>query len=104
MEYAKLFLDIRDVGVVSHLITDCIWELDETELVRQIAAPGQVWVEVGANFGYYTVDLARLVGNTGKVFSFEASPHLASFVRDTISVNGFNNIINFYQSCMGCEW
>jgi FkbM family methyltransferase len=100
MEYAKLFLDIRDVGVGTHLITDCSWEAEETALVRQIAAPGQIWIEIGANFGYYTVDLARLVGETGKIFSFEASPHLASFVTETIAVNGFKNIVNFYQKAV----
>jgi FkbM family methyltransferase len=43
----------------------------ESELFAQLVDPGQVVVEVGANIGVHTVQLARLTGPSGIVVAFE---------------------------------
>jgi FkbM family methyltransferase len=42
-----------------------------TELVREFLKPGMRVLDVGANFGYFTLIFARLVGTTGRVWAFE---------------------------------
>lgn len=42
-----------------------------TDLVREFVKPGMHVLDVGANIGYFTVILARLVGPAGKVWAFE---------------------------------
>jgi FkbM family methyltransferase len=48
--------------------------------------PGMTVLDIGANIGFYTVLLARLVGSKGRVFSFEPDPenfrHLVSCTRN----------------------
>jgi FkbM family methyltransferase len=100
MNNVKCGLDTGDRGISSHIITNCIWEPWETALVRKIATHGQIWIEIGANLGYYTVDLARLIGSTGKLISFEASPNLAKLVKDSIIVNGFDKIVDLYDNAV----
>lgn len=34
---------------------------------------GQVYIDIGAHFGYYTLLAAKLIGENGKVFAFEAA-------------------------------
>src|SRR6266571_895226 len=46
----------------------------ERELLRQILFQGAVAVDAGANIGIYSQFLARCVGATGVVHSFEPSP------------------------------
>lgn len=41
-------------------------------LIRQLQ-PGDVFADVGAHFGYFSLLAARLVGSAGRVVSFEAS-------------------------------
>lgn len=69
------------------------YEPDETELVKQHVRPGSVAVDAGANVGYYTLLLARLVGPEGKVYAFE--PHPANFetLRRNVEANGYRNVV-----------
>jgi FkbM family methyltransferase len=43
----------------------------EQAIFDQIVGPGMLVVEVGANIGAHTIDLARMVGSQGEVHAFE---------------------------------
>jgi len=63
------------------------------EWIASRVEPGDVFYDIGANIGVYTVLAARRVGPSGKVFAFE--PHSATFARllETISINGLSEIV-----------
>lgn len=63
------------------------------EWIASRVGPGDVFYDIGANIGVYTVLAARRVGPSGKVFAFE--PHSATFARllETISINGLSGIV-----------
>ena len=46
----------------------------ELKLMRSIVTPGMTVVDVGANIGILTLELARLVGPKGRVYAFEPDP------------------------------
>ncbi len=48
-----------------------VWEPFETELLLARLGPGQVFVDVGANIGYYSVIADQLVGAAGSIYAFE---------------------------------
>jgi FkbM family methyltransferase len=52
------------------------WESGERDLgvVKHLVASGDSVIDVGANFGFYTVYLSGLVGHGGSVSSFEPIP------------------------------
>ncbi|MFZ3216185.1 MAG: FkbM family methyltransferase [Candidatus Acidiferrales bacterium] len=54
--------------------------------------PGMVFYDLGANVGLFTLLAARLVGETGKVFSFEPDPENVARLRRNIERNGFRNV------------
>ncbi len=47
-----------------------------TEIVGGLVGPGEVCVDAGANFGWYTTLLASLVGGSGSVHAFEPIPRM----------------------------
>ena len=62
-------------------------ELERSEQIRELAsalAPGDTFVDVGANHGSFSVAAARLVGPEGLVVSFEPQPALAPLVRRSL--------------------
>lgn len=60
--------------------------------LRNNVKRGQVFVDVGANVGIYTVLAAQLTGPEGKVFAFE--PHAVNFssLMENIALNGLERI------------
>jgi len=63
-----------------------------TELIRRTLAPGDTFIDVGANTGYYTVLAGLLVGSQGAVHSFEPIPDIFSAMQSNVSLNSLNNV------------
>jgi len=56
--------------------------------IRNLCPEGGVAIDVGANFGEWSLQMARAVGATGRVFAFEPSPAIAEALRKTLAING----------------
>lgn len=54
---------------------------------------GSCLFDVGSHVGWYSLLSSRLVGNTGKIIAFEASPRNYWFLQQHIYKNRINNII-----------
>ena len=65
----------------------------ETKLLRELTKPGMTVFDIGANIGYYTLILAGLVGENGKVYAFEPDPENYRLLIKNIKANNYNNII-----------
>src|SRR6266566_1848196 len=68
------------------------YEPQETALGRSTWRPGMSFVDVGANWGYFTLLAASLVGTNGRVLSLEPDPRLFSILRDNIVRSGLNQV------------
>ncbi|MEA2709747.1 MAG: hypothetical protein QOF78_2348 [Phycisphaerales bacterium] len=60
-------------------------------LVRELK-PGQVFWDVGANEGFFTLLAAKLVGDTGTIVAFEAHPDTCNQLRQQVAVNDLRNV------------
>lgn len=67
------------------------YEQDKVELLREYVQPGMVAYDVGANAGYYTLLLSRLVGPSGRVYALEPLPENLVHLRHHLSVNRLTN-------------
>jgi FkbM family methyltransferase len=85
-------MDLRDGAVSSTLFAEGIWEPEETAFLEKILRPGMVFVDIGANIGYYTVMASGLVGSTGKVFAFEPDPRNFALLERNIAENHCENV------------
>lgn len=88
----NIFVDTRDRGIGMHLLMRGLWEMYITEYIAKYVKKDMVVLDVGANYGYYSLLMAQLVGaEQGKVISFEANPYICSLFDDSVSINGFKN-------------
>jgi FkbM family methyltransferase len=65
------------------------WFEDEIKFVRQLLAPGQQIIDIGANVGVYTLPMANAVGPKGHVWAFEPASGTADLLAQGIAANGF---------------
>jgi FkbM family methyltransferase len=68
------------------------------EWISKYVQPGDVFYDIGANIGVFTIFAATRTGKNGKVYAFE--PHGANFARliDNITAN------NFQQTVFPCNF
>jgi FkbM family methyltransferase len=65
---------------------------DELPFVRRLLQPGQNVIDIGANYGVYTLPMAQKVGATGHVWAFEPASSTAQFLAQGIAANGFGHV------------
>lgn len=68
------------------------WEPLETMVIAAALKPGDIFVDVGANIGYFSLLAHRLVGPTGRVHAIEATPSTADLLDGNIARNDAGTI------------
>jgi len=70
-----------------------IYEKFETDIISNIIKKNQTVLDIGANIGYYTIILSKLVGDGGMVFAFEPDSENFRILKKNIELNGCKNVI-----------
>src|SRR5215210_1011896 len=63
------------------------YEPQETQLASRMLRPGDVFVDVGANWGYFSLAAAHWVGPRGTVIAFEPEPRLFELLAGNVAAN-----------------
>ena len=74
------------------LIEQGDWFEDEIKFLRYYVKPGMNVIDVGANYGCYSLSIAGITGSTGKVWAIEPTEATAACLRRSIQSNNFDNI------------
>jgi FkbM family methyltransferase len=82
-----LFVDTRDALLAPSLLLHGLWEPEVTDWLTSTLKPGDVFVDIGANVGYFSLLAAKLVGTQGGVVAVEAHPRMAELLRRNIIAN-----------------
>ena len=69
------------------------YEESEAKIMEEKIETGNIVVDIGANIGLHTLNMARIVGNTGRVFAFEPDPSNFEILRKNVKINNYQNII-----------
>ncbi len=99
----KFYVDTRDRGFGSNVLLDGFWEMWLTQFMARYVKPGMVVADVGANYGYYSVLLADLVGGEGHLYAVEPNPQAALWLRRSLSLNGFDGNVTVCEAAAGGE-
>lgn len=68
----------------------------EMDLFAHFVKPGTVVLDIGGNLGASAVPLARFVGDTGRVFSFEPQRLCFAFLQANIALNNLHQLSAYY--------
>lgn len=82
----RFWINMQD-RYVSRAIHMDDYERTETAFVRTMVQPGMHVLDIGANLGWFTVLMAKLVGPTGSVTSYEPRTDLFHHLSRTVAEN-----------------
>jgi FkbM family methyltransferase len=74
------------------LIEQGDWFEDEIQFVKTLLQSDSFVIDIGANFGVYTIAMANTIGNGGRVVSFEPSSKTFGALSESIELNSFKNV------------
>ncbi len=78
-------------------------ERHEISMVKRVLDEGEVFWDVGANIGVYSLLAAALVKNTGRVVAFEPARVAYEMLLENIALNHFDNILPFQVAVSDAE-
>lgn len=82
----ELLVDLRDPMAAPYFFNGGLeHESGTATLLERALSPGAVFVDVGANLGYFSAMAARLVGATGRVLALEPLPKALSLLRENVA-------------------
>lgn len=93
----RLFVDLADRMVGINILRGR-YEVEETSYVRRCVAAGDHVLDIGANIGYFTIQMADWVGSTGSVVAFEPVPANLELLRKSVTENGFEERVQIVEA------
>lgn len=91
----------NDKHVSQRIVAEGVWEPFETEIIRRLlasAGPDPLFVDCGANLGWYSVVAASLGAS---VLAFEPMPANAALLHDNVIRNGFAERVVVVEAAVG---
>jgi FkbM family methyltransferase len=68
------------------------FEVAEVEFVLNSLKPGDIFVDIGANGGFYTVMAAKKIQSHGHIYAFEPDQRNLKLLKNNIAVNKITNV------------
>jgi FkbM family methyltransferase len=75
------------------------WREPEMDLIEYVVRPGDVGIDIGANYGVYSYMLSRAVGASGRVYAFEPIPSTVESFRLIASTLRLSNVEIVAKGC-----
>jgi FkbM family methyltransferase len=90
--------DVRmQVGIVDHIERQLwlqgVWDRPVKQVLESVLAPGDAYIDLGANIGYFTLLASRLVGREGLVVAVEPSVRALRKLTHHLWLNKCGNVL-----------
>ena len=84
------------------LLFEGAYEEPVARMFRRILRPGDTFLDIGANEGYFSILAGHLAGGNGRVHAFEPQSRLQRVVKRNFTLNGMANSARVHRCALGC--
>ena len=74
------------------------WFEEEIRFVRRLVQPGMHVLDIGANYGTYTLTMAAIVGAAGSVHSFEPAAQPIRMLKRSLATNRLAQVVTLHEA------
>lgn len=96
----RLMCDLRD-PMQSQIYFLGRYSEEEIDHLRAHLHPGDVFVDVGANIGLFSLELSGVIIPNGKVFAFEPASDTADQLRRNVAANSLEEVVEVVPMALG---
>ena len=89
----KLCVRGNDFVIGAAIANTKSYEPHVTRELRRVLKASDVFLDIGANIGYFSMLAAAIVGESGKVIAFEPVQENSELLKLSIKENGFSNVV-----------
>jgi len=84
---------LNSTGYVDRsIIIDGYFEKESIKWLPHLLKEADIVLDVGANIGYYTVLISKIIGKSGFIFAFEPTKHFCTVLKNNLDENKINNV------------
>jgi FkbM family methyltransferase len=91
IDETPIFVNANDVGGPFNLINGGRYEEENTQVLSSFLRPDTIFIDIGANLGYFSISIGKRLGQNGKVYAFEPHPKLYELLTRNVYINTLNN-------------
>lgn len=95
-----LWIDLCDEYVSLPCLRDS-YEPSETRFVLDRLGPGDVFLDIGANVGWFAIQAAERVGPSGRVHAFEPRAATCGLLERSVRDNGYSDRCVVHRAALG---
>lgn len=81
----RMWVDINDRAVSFGCLYE-IYEPHETAVIGKLLRPGDTFVDIGANIGWFSILASTLIGPSGRILAFEPRPDTFERLASSLSM------------------
>lgn len=89
----KMQLNPAEMVDSALLLFPQVYDHREIAYMRDALAPGDVFLDVGANIGFYSLVASKCVGANGRVLAIEADPYSHKRLSSNVRLNAMENVV-----------
>jgi len=88
----RIHVDPTDYAVGHTIARTGAYEPEVSAALSEILEPGDTFLDIGANIGWFSLLAATFVGSAGRVVAVEPNPANVALLHSSIKDNGFSNV------------
>ena len=89
---SPLFVNTGDLGCPSPIVNGGVWEPENLAVLLSFVRDDTVFLDIGANVGYFTVAVGNRLCRGGRAYAFEPHPALTNLIERSIQLNSLEAV------------
>ncbi|MDP2358062.1 MAG: FkbM family methyltransferase [Beijerinckiaceae bacterium] len=87
-----IYVNSNDFGPPSNLLNGGIYEQDNLDVILSFLRHDSVFLDIGANVGFFSLKVGARLRSQGVVHAFEPHPELSTLLRGSAHLNGLGGL------------
>ena len=92
-----IFVNANDFGGPFNLMNGGRYEEENVDVLFSFVKEDTVFLDIGANIGFFSLKISRRLGPNGRVYGFEPHPLLYDLLCRNVYVNGLRGVVTCFK-------